>query len=97
MGLNGMKYSNFKYAKILIMKVMLDSFQKLTLDVLNNCGCYTVTFLPEKMKIVRCESLVCNLKDNKPCVVNTRKLKQALNRNWVIEKVHGVIRFNQQV
>lgn len=81
MGLNGMKYSNFKYAKILIMKVMLDSFQKLTLDVLNNCGCYTVTFLPEKMKIVRCENLVCNLKDNKPCVVNTRKLKQALNRN----------------
>lgn len=38
------------------------------------------------MKIVRCENLVHNLKDSKPCVVNTRKLKQALNRSWVIEK-----------
>ena len=35
-------------------------------------------FLPKRMKIVKCEKLVCNLHDKKNYLVHIRSLKQAL-------------------
>ena len=53
-------------------------------------------FLPERMKIDKCNKLVCNLYDKKNYVVHIRSLKQALNHGLIVKKVHGVIQFNQE-
>ena len=45
-------------------------------------------FLPERMKIDKCKKLVCNLYDKKDYVVHIRSLKQALNHELILEKVH---------
>ena len=44
-------------------------------------------FLPERMKIVKCNKLVCNLFDKKSNIVHIRSLKQALNHR---------LQFNQE-
>ena len=46
-------------------------------------------FLPERMKIDKCNKLVCNL-----YVLHIRSLKQALNHGLILKKVHRVIQFN---
>ena len=51
-------------------------------------------FLPEKMKIKKCNKLVCNLYDN--YVAHIRTLKQALNHGLILKRVHKVIQFNQK-
>ena len=48
------------------------------------------------MKYIKCNKLVCNLYDNKDCVVHIRALKQALNHGLILKKVHRVIQFNQK-
>ena len=53
-------------------------------------------FLPERMKIDKCNKLVCNLYDKKNYVVHVRSLKQALNHGLILKKVHRVIQFNQE-
>ena len=53
-------------------------------------------FLPEKMKIDKCNKLVCNLYDKKHYIVHIRSLKQALNHGLILKKVHGVTQFNQE-
>ena len=53
-------------------------------------------FLPERMKIDKCKKLVCNLYDKKNYVVHIRSLKQALNHELILKKVHKVIQFNQK-
>ena len=53
-------------------------------------------FLPKKMKIDKCNKLVCNLYDKKNYVVHIRSLKQALNHGLIVKKVHRVIQFNQE-
>ena len=53
-------------------------------------------FLPERMKIDKCNRLVCNLYDKKSYVVHIRSLKQALNHELILKKVHRVIQFNQE-
>ena len=53
-------------------------------------------FLPERMKVNKCDKLVCNLYDKKSYVVHIRALKQALNRGLILKKVHRVIEFNQE-
>ena len=53
-------------------------------------------FLPERMKVNKCDKLVCNLYDKKNYVVHIRALKQALNRGLILKKVHRVIEFNQE-
>ena len=53
-------------------------------------------FLPERMKIDKCKKLVCNLYDKKNYVVHIRSLKQALNHELILKKVHRVIQFNQK-
>ena len=47
-------------------------------------------------KIEKCEKLVCNIKDKEKYVVHIRVLKQALNHELILKKVHRVIQFNQK-
>ena len=54
-------------------------------------------FLPERMKINKCNKLVCNLYDKNTYVVHIRSLKLALNHGLVLMKVHRVIQFNKKV
>ena len=42
-------------------------------------------FIPEKMKIDKCNKLVCNLYDKKTYVVHIRSLKQALNHGLILK------------
>ena len=53
-------------------------------------------FLPERMKIDKCEKLVCKLYDKTNYVVYIRSLKQALNHGLILKKVHRVIQFYQE-
>ena len=53
-------------------------------------------FLPERMKIDKCNKLACSLYDKKNYVVHIRSLKQALNHGLILKKVHRVIQFNQE-
>ena len=53
-------------------------------------------FLPKRMKIDKCKTLVCNLRNNKKYVVHIRSLKQALNYELKLKKVHIIIEFNQE-
>ena len=54
-------------------------------------------FLPKKMKIDKCNKLVCDLNNNKKkYVVHIKSLEQALNHGLKLKKVHGVIEFNQK-
>ena len=51
-------------------------------------------FLPESMKIDKCEKLVCNLYDKKNYVMHIRALKQALDHGLILKKVQKVNEFN---
>ena len=53
-------------------------------------------FLPERIKIDKCNKLVCNMYDKKNYIVDIRSLKQALNHGLILKKVHRVIQFNQE-
>ena len=50
-------------------------------------------FLPEKVEKV--EKLIANLHDKTEYVIHLRNLKQALNQEVGLKKVHKVIKFNQ--
>ena len=54
-----------------------------------------LSFLPEKMKINKCNKLVCNLYDKNNYVIYIRSLKQALNKGLILKKVHRTNQFNQ--
>ena len=45
-----------------------------------------ISFLTERMKIKKCNNLVCNISDKENCVVHIRSLKQALNHGLVLKK-----------
>ena len=49
------------------------------------------------MKIEKIEKFVANLHDKTGYVIHIKNLKQALNHGLVLEKVHKVINFNQDV
>ena len=53
-------------------------------------------FLPKRMKIDKCETLVCNLHNKRKYVVHINSLKQALNNGLKLKKVHRIIEFNQK-
>ena len=55
-----------------------------------------LAFLAERMKINKCNKLVCNPHDKKNYVVYIRALKQTLNRGLILKKEHRVIQFNQK-
>ena len=53
-------------------------------------------YLPERMKIKKCNILVCSLYSKNNYVTNIRTLKQALNHGLIFKKVHKVIQLNQK-
>ena len=53
-------------------------------------------FLPERMKINKCNKLVCNLYDKKNYVFYIRTLKQALKHSLKLKKVHKILKFDQK-
>ena len=53
-------------------------------------------FSPERLKIEKCNKLLCNVYNKKIYVVHIRILKQALNHGLILKKVHKVIQFNQK-
>ena len=52
-------------------------------------------FLHERIKIEKVERLAANLHDKKEYVTHIANLKQALNHGLVLEKLHRIIKFNQ--
>ena len=54
-------------------------------------------FLSERMKIDKCNKLVCNLSNKKKYVItHINSLKQALNHGLKLKKIHRIIEFNQE-
>ena len=53
-------------------------------------------FLSERMKIDKCNKLVCNLFNKKKYVTHINSLKQALNHGLKFKKINRVIEFNQK-
>ena len=53
-------------------------------------------FLSERMKIDKCNKLVCNLSNKKKYLIHINSLKQALNHGLKLKKIHRVIEFNQK-
>ena len=53
-------------------------------------------FLPERMKIDKCNKFVCNLFNKKKYVAHINLLKQALNHRLKLQKIHRIIKFNQE-
>ena len=53
-------------------------------------------FLPERMEINKYNKLVCNLFNKKKYVKHINSLKQALNHELKLKKIHRVIEFNQK-
>ena len=51
-------------------------------------------FLPERIKIDKCNKLVCSLYHKKTMLFIS--LKQALNHGLILKKIHRVIQFNQE-
>ena len=47
------------------------------------------------MKIEKVEKLVANLHDKNEYIIQLRILKHALNHELILEKVHRVIKYNQ--
>ena len=52
--------------------------------------------LPERMKIEKCNKLVCNVLDKKNYIGHIRALKQALNHRLIFKKVSRVIQLDQE-
>ena len=52
--------------------------------------------MPERIKIEKVEKLVANLHDINEYVTQIRNLKEPLNHELVLKKVHTVIKFNQK-
>ena len=50
-------------------------------------------FLPERMKINKCEKLVCNIRSKENYIIHMSSLKQALNHGLKLKKVHKVTEF----
>ena len=53
-------------------------------------------FLFERMKIDKCNKLVCNLFNKKKYVAHINSFKQALNHGLKFKKIHRIIEFNQE-
>ena len=53
-------------------------------------------FLPERMKINKCNKLVCNLYDKNNYVGHIRSLKQVLDHGLILKKILRGIQFNQE-
>ena len=52
--------------------------------------------LPGRIKINKCDKLICDLYNKNKYVVHIKLLKQVLNYGLILKKVHRVIQFNQE-
>ena len=52
--------------------------------------------LPERMKIKKCNIIVCNLYGKNNYVIHIKSLKQALNNGLILKKVHRGIQFYEK-
>ena len=52
-------------------------------------------FLPERMKINKCEKLFCNIRNKENYVIHIVSLKQALKHGLILKRVHKVVEFEQ--
>ena len=55
-----------------------------------------LSFLSERMKIDKCNKLVCNLSNKKKYVTHINSLKQALNHGLKLKNIYRVIEFNKK-
>ena len=55
-----------------------------------------LSFLPERMKINKCNKLTCTLQNKGNYVIHIGALKQALNNGLILKKAHRAIKFNQE-
>ena len=53
-------------------------------------------FLSKRMKVNKCNKLVCNLFNKKKYVTHINSLKQALNHGLKLKRIHRFIEFNQK-
>ena len=53
-------------------------------------------FLSERMEVNKCKKRVCNLFNKKKYVVHINSLKQALNHELKLKKIHRIIEFHQE-
>ena len=53
-------------------------------------------FLPKRKKVEKVENCICSIEDKEQNVIHIRALKQALNHELKLKKVHRVIQFNQK-
>ena len=53
-------------------------------------------FLPERMKINKCEKLVCNICNKENYIIHMSSSRQALNHELKLKKVHKVIEFERE-
>ena len=53
-------------------------------------------FLPERKKVEKVEKLICSIENKEKYVIHIRTLKQALNHDVKLKKIHRVIQFNQK-
>ena len=53
-------------------------------------------YLPEKIKINKCNKLMYNLYDKYNYVIHIRSLKQVLNNGVILKKVQRSVQFNQE-
>ena len=70
---------------------------KLMFDILKNYMNFIMIyhFYQNEWKLKKLEKLVANLHDITEYIIHIRNLKQVLNDEVVIKKVHKVIKFNQ--
>ena len=55
-----------------------------------------LAFLPERMKINKCTKLTCTIQNKENYVIHIRALKQAINHELELTKVHRIIEFDQE-
>ena len=53
-------------------------------------------FLPERMKINKCEKLVCYIRNKENYIIHISSLKQALKHGLILSDVYKVIEFDQE-
>ena len=87
---NFIKSYNEESDKVYFLEVDVQYLEKLH-DIHND-----LPFLPQRMKFEKVEKLVVNLHNKTEYVIHIRNLKQALNHRLILQKVYGVIRFNQR-
>ena len=71
-------------------------FWKLIFRIQKNYMNFIMKYLFTRLKIEKVEKHVASLQDKKEYLIHMKKLKQTLNYKLVLEKVHTVIRFNQE-